>query len=68
LAFDRHGFRIGYGAGFYDRTLAKLRATRDILAVGYALAGQEYAAVPHDDKDERLDWAVTEVGARRFER
>ena len=66
LAFDAHGYRIGYGAGFYDRTLRKLRAGAEVLAVGYAFAIQEFASVPYDDMDERLDWIVTENGARKF--
>ena len=68
LAFDALGYRIGYGAGFYDRTLAKLRAARDVLAVGFAFAGQEFETVPHDENDQRLDWVVTENGARKFQR
>jgi 5-formyltetrahydrofolate cyclo-ligase len=66
LAFDARGYRIGYGAGFYDRTLAKLRGERDVLAVGFAFAGQEFETVPHDQNDQRLDWVVTETGARKF--
>ena len=68
LAFDARGMRLGYGGGFYDRTLADLRATRNILAVGFAFAGQEVQDVPHRESDEPLDWVVTETGARRFER
>ncbi len=68
LAFDAHGNRLGYGGGFYDRTLAALRASRNIVAVGFAFAGQEVPDVPHRESDERLDWVVTELGARRFER
>jgi 5-formyltetrahydrofolate cyclo-ligase len=68
LAFDASGYRIGYGAGFYDRTLAKLRASRNVTAVGFAFAEQEFAPLPHDDKDERLDWIVTQHCAGRFER
>lgn len=68
LAFDALGYRIGYGAGFYDRTLAKLRAARAVLAVGFAFAGQEFETVPHDENDQRLDWVVTENGARKFQR
>jgi 5-formyltetrahydrofolate cyclo-ligase len=68
LAFDSRGNRLGYGAGFYDRTLAALRASRNILAVGYAFAGQEVADVPHRESDEPLDWVVTEIGARKLER
>jgi 5-formyltetrahydrofolate cyclo-ligase len=60
LAFDREGYRLGYGGGFYDRTLAKLRAAGDALAVGVAFAMQEVPAVPRDDTDQPLDWIVTE--------
>jgi 5-formyltetrahydrofolate cyclo-ligase len=68
LAFDAHGNRCGYGAGFYDRSLAGLRARKSVLAVGYALSGLEVAEVPHHDGDEKLDAMVTEKGARRFQR
>lgn len=65
LAFDRTGYRLGYGGGFYDRTLAGLRADGDALAVGIAYAGQEVDDVPHDGNDQRLDWIVTEAEAIR---
>lgn len=64
LAFDRAGYRLGYGAGYYDRTLAELRAEpgagRPVLAVGVAFAAQEMDAVPRDCYDQRLDWIVTD--------
>ena len=60
LAFDRRGFRLGYGGGFYDRTLATLRGRRPVLAVGLAFAGQEVDAVPVEAGDEPLDRIVTE--------
>ena len=66
LAFDRVGHRLGYGAGFYDRTLEGLRAAHKVLAVGYGFAGQEIDHVPHHDGDQRLDWVVTETAARKF--
>ena len=59
-AFDRRGHRIGYGAGFYDRTLAALRAKKPIVAIGVAYAAQEVLFVPNDDHDEPLDMIVTE--------
>jgi 5-formyltetrahydrofolate cyclo-ligase len=68
LAFDARGNRLGYGAGFYDRTLSALRASRSIVAVGFAFAGQEVPDVPHRESDEPLDWIVTELGASRIER
>jgi len=68
LAFDAKGNRLGYGAGFYDRTIAKLRSRpgHRPLAVGVAYAAQEVASVPIDDSDEKLDWVVTERSAKRF--
>ncbi len=71
LAFDRAGHRLGYGAGFYDRTLRALRAPAcgraPVLAVGVGVAAQDVAHVPHGPGDERLDWIVTEQAARRVE-
>jgi len=66
LAFDARGFRLGYGGGYYDRSLASLRAQGPVLAIGVAYAGQETAALPHEAHDERLDLVVTEKGVRRF--
>ena len=66
LAFDPAGYRLGYGGGFYDRTLAALRAKGSIRAIGVAYAGQEVENLPHDDFDERLDMILTETGPRRF--
>ena len=66
LAFDRSGHRLGYGAGYYDRTLDGLRAGGTVLAVGVAFAAQEMPAVPVDGHDERLDWIVTECQTLRI--
>lgn len=66
LAFDCLGWRLGYGGGYYDRTLAALRGRKNITAVGLAYEGQEVAAVPHLDYDQRLDWVLTPSGARAF--
>ncbi len=60
-AFDRAGNRIGYGAGFYDRTLAELRARKPVCAVGIAFACQALPEVPHEAHDERLDLVLTET-------
>jgi 5-formyltetrahydrofolate cyclo-ligase len=59
-AFDRSGHRIGYGAGYYDLTLAALRARKPIVAVGLAYAAQEIPAVPATARDARLDLVLTE--------
>lgn len=61
LAFDRHGGRLGQGAGHYDRTLAKLRRQRPVFVLGVAFAEQELPQVPMDRHDERLDAIVTET-------
>jgi 5-formyltetrahydrofolate cyclo-ligase len=60
LAFDRMGYRLGYGGGFYDRTLEKLRSIKKVTAIGIAYAGQEVDAVLRDDHDQQLDWIMTE--------
>lgn len=60
LAFDRARYRLGYGGGFYDRTLAALRARRRTVAIGLAYAAQEVARVPVEPTDEPLDGIVTE--------
>jgi 5-formyltetrahydrofolate cyclo-ligase len=62
LAFDRRRHRLGYGAGFYDRTLAGLRAGGPVTAVGIAYAAQEVDAVPVGDHDQLLDLVLTERG------
>lgn len=66
LAFDARGYRLGYGGGFYDRTLELLRAKRPTLAVGFAYAAQEVDEVPIDAYDQQLDAVVTEEGVREF--
>jgi 5-formyltetrahydrofolate cyclo-ligase len=62
LAFDRRGGRLGYGGGFYDRTLARLRSAGAVRAVGYAYAAQEVSALPREATDAPLDAIVTEEG------
>jgi 5-formyltetrahydrofolate cyclo-ligase len=60
LAFDRAGNRVGYGAGYYDLTIASLRAQGSVLAVGIAFAAQQIAQVPATARDARLDLVLTE--------
>ena len=59
-AFDRRGNRIGYGAGYYDMTINRLRSLKRVVAVGIAYAAQEVAEVPTTPRDERLDLVLTE--------
>ncbi len=65
LAFTRAGGRLGYGGGYYDRTLEALRRDHKILAVGYGYGAQEVDALPLNALDQPLDWVVTERGAIR---
>ncbi len=66
LAFDRHGTRLGYGGGYYDRTLERL--SRRPRLVGIAYAAQELDSIPRESHDVPLDSIVTENGVRHFER
>ena len=59
-AFDRAGHRIGYGAGYYDMTIHALRAKKQVVAIGIAFAAQEIPRVPATERDERLDFIMTE--------
>jgi 5-formyltetrahydrofolate cyclo-ligase len=67
LAFDRQGGRLGYGMGYYDRTLSDLRAQgRRPLAIGIAFAAQEVDEVPTGPADVPLDGVITERALHRF--
>lgn len=66
LAFDRRGMRLGYGGGYYDRTLSRLRSTKTVVAVGLAFSSQEAEDLPCNSHDERLDCVLTETGPRAF--
>lgn len=59
-AFDRAGHRIGYGAGYYDMTIGRVRAMKPVVAIGIAFAAQEIAHVPATERDARLDFVLTE--------
>ena len=58
--FDRSGHRIGYGAGYYDMTINRLRALRPVIAIGIGFATQEIPRVPATERDARLDFVLTE--------
>jgi 5-formyltetrahydrofolate cyclo-ligase len=60
LAFDRKGYRIGYGAGYYDMTIHRLRTIKSVTAIGIAFAAQEVPKIPTTERDERLDLVLTE--------
>lgn len=65
LAVDPHGNRLGYGGGYYDRTLYELRQAGPVTALGICFDAQRIADVPHDRRDQPLDWIVTEKAAYR---
>ena len=65
LAFDSAGRRLGYGGGFYDRTIARLRTAGPVRAVGFGYAAQEVGEVPADETDALLDAIATEAGVIR---
>ncbi len=66
LAFDRTGHRLGYGGGYYDRTLAALRQSGPLRAIGIAYAGQEVPELVLDSWDQKLDGILTQQGLRLF--
>lgn len=63
LGFDRHGNRLGYGQGHYDRAISRLRETGRVFICGLAYHGQECDALPAEAHDIPLDWVVTERGS-----
>jgi 5-formyltetrahydrofolate cyclo-ligase len=66
LGFDKHGTRLGYGGGYYDRTLASLQKRPRLI--GFAFALQEVDHIPREAHDVPLDAIVTETGVRNFEK
>jgi len=66
LAFTSTGERLGYGGGFYDRTLETLRKSGEVFACGVAYAGQEVDHLPTDAHDVPLDGILTEDGFKAF--
>lgn len=67
LAFDRRGHRLGYGGGYYDRTLQALRAGKEIVATGIAYAQQACLFnLPAEEHDQTLDWVITPQDAHYF--
>lgn len=66
LACDGEGWRLGYGAGFYDMTLVSLRSRKHVTAVGVGFDAQFVPEVPHGPDDQRLDWLLTDRRACAF--
>lgn len=66
LAYDSAGHRLGYGGGYYDRTLARLRADGDVFAIGIAFSAQAVDSLPGSPHDQKLNAVLTEQGLTRF--
>lgn len=66
--FDRTGHRIGYGAGYYDMTITRIRAMKNVIAIGLAFAAQESDKVPAEPHDAPLDLLITERDVIDFRR
>lgn len=64
LGYDKHGTRLGYGRGYYDRSIAAME--NKPLIIGYAFSAQELPTIPRDEFDVPMDYLVTETGVRRF--
>lgn len=64
LGFDSRGTRLGYGGGYYDRTLASMKKKPKLI--GLAFAAQELDHIPREPHDVPLDAIVTEAGVRQF--
>ena len=63
LSFDRKGYRLGQGGGYYDATLAHYRAMKDITAIGIGYAHQAVLfTLPVEDHDEKMDFILTPQG------
>ena len=65
LAFDKNLYRIGYGGGYYDKAINKLRSyfnteKKDFITIGLAYSGQEIKSIPYESHDEQLDYIITE--------
>jgi len=66
LAFDNQGHRLGYGGGFYDRSLAQIRSQKPVTALGYAYAAQATPDLPIEPTDQPLDGMASENGVIIF--
>lgn len=68
LAFDEYGHRLGYGGGYYDRTVSLINGQKAVLTIGLAFAGQQVRQVPSEAHDMKLDYIITELGLCAFDK
>lgn len=66
VAFDLHGYRLGFGSGYYDKTLSVFRAKKKIVAIGLAREFQKVELIPRSPNDQRLDYIITENNVEHF--
>ena len=59
VAFDKHLNRIGYGGGFYDRYIKKIKKNKNIITIGFAYSFQKVKEIPTNKYDIKLDFVVT---------
>jgi 5-formyltetrahydrofolate cyclo-ligase len=60
LAFDKYLNRIGYGGGYYDRYIKKIKTKKKILTIGLAYSFQKVKEIPVNKYDKKLDYIITE--------
>ena len=60
LAFDKYLNRIGYGGGYYDRYIKKIKTKKNILTIGLAYSFQKVKVIPVNKYDKKLDYIITE--------
>ena len=60
VAFDKHKYRIGYGGGYYDRYIEKVKKNKKLLTIGFAFSFQQIKRVPKNKFDKKLDYIITE--------
>jgi len=65
-AFDMNGYRLGYGGGYYDRSFAEIKKTKNVQAIGFAYSAQEVMLVPRENTDYQLNSIITEQGILSF--
>ena len=60
VAFNKYKFRLGYGGGYYDRYIQKIKKIKKTLTIGVAFSFQEVRKLPINEHDKKLDYIFTE--------
>ena len=64
VAFDKFKYRLGYGGGYYDRYIKKIKNIKKVVTVGLAFSFQEVKNLPKNKYDKKLDFILTEKGIK----